>query len=71
MENPFRSDTKVSTMRICMFMCVLSAVVLVIGTVVLMALNFKIDLLGVAAIIGALLAGAFGGKVGQELAGKE
>ena len=63
MENPFRTDTKVSMMRICQFICVLAAVIVAITS---MAIDR--DLTSTAVLVSSLLGFAFTGKAQQSFA---
>jgi len=59
-DNPFRDDTHMSMMRVCQFMCVLTAAIVALVCVILGR-----ELSTAAVLVGALLVPAFGGKAIQ------
>lgn len=63
MENPFSSATETSSMRICMFVCVIAAV-----AVGIMSVIWGRDLSATALVIAAFLTPAFAGKSVQSFA---
>lgn len=63
MENPLRSDTQSSSMRIMLLLCVLTAIVISILAVVL-----NRDLAATGVLVGTLIGPAFVGKGVQSFA---
>lgn len=59
-DNPFRDDSHTSMMRVCQFICVLTAAI-----VAVICVSLGRDLSTAAVLVGALLVPAFGGKAIQ------